>query len=377
MAVADADLELKLRFRRILFLEGYWAPIEVELSHYEADERAAADQPQARAPGEPEGSAPVTRRSLTDLDVLGIRFDPLLKQHRVVGDCKTGRRHSEVSRLFWLRGVLEFFGAEQGYFIKPRVDPHVRAVAPKLGLRVVSEPDLAALEAKLGVSGLRVPIADPAVHADIANLWGIEVAPGAKPSAEALRVKDAYSFLSYLYWYVEPHRRLLSLIPKFEQIAELLDPSNPRHVLLAFVGAQRFAHSMLELAENVYTYDGSGLPERARLYLYGGPLAANDKRRLFDLLRKVGINEELDPPYLGDLVELLGRVIKNPHGTSDVLRHLDAMYVWNAHLRNTDPPSLAGGTVNTAALVLAKDLVTSFVRAAGIKEDLFKAIKNL
>ena len=53
--ISNKDLDLKLRFRRVLFCQGYWSPIEVELSQYE------------------NLGTSVKRKSLTDLDVLGIK----------------------------------------------------------------------------------------------------------------------------------------------------------------------------------------------------------------------------------------------------------------------------------------------------------------
>ena len=88
----DRDLSLKLRFRRILFSQGYWCPIEVELSQYEQFGKS------------------VKRYSLTDLDVLGIRYDHLFTRLVVVGDCKSGKNVSDISRLFWIKGVSEILG---------------------------------------------------------------------------------------------------------------------------------------------------------------------------------------------------------------------------------------------------------------------------
>lgn len=136
----DKDLLLKLRFKRILFALGYYSPLEVELSHYGDD-----------------GAGRHKRASLTDLDVLGIKFDPVLTVHRVVADCKSGRQVSDPNRLFWLRGVSDYFGANDAYFLRPTVGDHARAVAPKLGLRVLDEAELRSLEINLGVDQIPIP----------------------------------------------------------------------------------------------------------------------------------------------------------------------------------------------------------------------------
>jgi hypothetical protein len=67
--------------------------------------------------------------------VLGIRFDQLFVQHRIVGDCKSGKTVSDIGRVFWLKGVKEYFGADLGYYIRPQIDMHARAIAQMLVLR--------------------------------------------------------------------------------------------------------------------------------------------------------------------------------------------------------------------------------------------------
>lgn len=351
------DLRLKLRFRRILFCQGYWCPIEVELSQYT-------------------DSGPSLRRiHLTDLDVLGIKYDGFFSPVRVVGDCKSGRSVSEVSRLFWLKGVSSYFGADQAYFIHSTVKNHTRAIAPKLGLRVLDEQALLTLEQNLRVEELQLPITDLETQTAINGLWGIKAPAGQKPSEQQMKLKEVYSYLSYSYWYIEQHRNILSLVTHFEGIASLLDPGNPAHVLLAYTGLERFAHSLLDTANSVLAQGGTNIPRDAKNYIFGGPLAVKEKETFFELLRTLKKStEKLEPRYFRDLTELLGRMIRNPHGASDMLRHISAMYLWCAYLGNDTLLTLGDAEENVAAIVLARDAADIFVKATGMKRDVYRAV---
>ena len=203
MSSPNQDLELKLRLRRILFSQGYWSPIEVELSHFE------------------QSGTSFRRRPLTDLDVLGIKFDQFLIPHRIVGDCKTGKLVSDIGRIFWLKGVLDFFGADLGYYLRPQVDGHARAVGQKMGLRTLDLSELTALEKTIEVDSVAIPLADIKIYLDIEDLWGINVPKGKKPPEDQLALKKVYSYLSYKYWSTEFHRNLLTLVDKFHDIAHL------------------------------------------------------------------------------------------------------------------------------------------------------------
>jgi hypothetical protein len=356
----DQDIVLKLRLSRLLFAMGYWSPIEVELSHYEGVQ------------------GDVKRRSLTDLDVLGIRFDELFSKRTVVGDCKSGKNVSDVNRLFWLLGIKKYFGADEAYFIRPHIDSHAKAIAPKMKVRVLTEADLSTLEKNADVASLTLPLADVSLRTQIVDLWGLHLAKGQKPTADELLLKGVYSYLTYSFWYIEAHRNLLTLIDQFERIAHLLDPGKPQHVLLAYVGAERFAYSLLDVASYVQAQGGSELTKYARIYLYGGPLALREKEQFFELLNKVtGQTQVLDPPPLEDVLELLGRLMRNPRGASDVLRYLSAIHLWCVRLGKKDPPAIGGTMANTAALVLAKDVAFGFAKTAGLNKLLFDAMTGL
>ena len=356
----NKDLSLKLRFRKILFSQGYWCPIEVELSQYESSAKA------------------FKRFSLTDLDVLGIRYDYLFSRLVVVGDCKSGKNVSDISRLFWIKGVSDYFGADQSYYIHSVVGEHARGIAPKLGLRILDETALITLENDLRITENHYPWNDLAIHQSITDLWGIDVPDGSKPDEQQLTFKKVYSYLSYSYWYVSQHRNVLSCVEHFRELAPLLDMKNPRHVLLAYSGLERFVHSLLEAIAYVSSQGSRSIPGDTRKYIYGGNLELKEKERFFKLLRSLTkSNENLDPAYLPEIIELIGRMIHNPSGASDILRHISAAYLWCVHLKNDNLAPLDGEKENTAALVLARDAANTFCKASGIPHALFERLSKL
>jgi hypothetical protein len=70
-------------------------------------------------------------------------------------------------------------------------------------------------------------------------------------------------------------------------------------------------------------------------------------------------------------------MLSHPGGAADMLRYLEAVFLWCVRLGNAALPELTAGVKNTAALVLAKDTATTFAKAAGIPEGLFAAMKSL
>ena len=360
MILDNKDLNLKLRFKRILFQMGYYSPIEVELSQYD------------------DAGSELKRSSLTDLDVLGIKFDPALISHKVVGDCKTGKGVSDPNRLFWLRGVLDYFGANSAYYLRPRIGRQARAIAPKLGIRTVDEKDLQILEKNLDVESIPIPIHDPNFHSQQRQLWGISLPKGVKLTPDQLELKNIYTYLTYNYWYIDQHRNLFLLVAHFQKIAHLLNPIDPRDIFLAHTGVQRFAHCVLEMASNIQARGTDNIPQNAKVYLYGGSLALRDRQEFFKLLNRLtGANEPLDPPFLNDIIEFTNRIINNPVAASEVLRYLEAIYGWCVQLGNNDIAPVFGGKPSLGAIVLSRDAAITFYKATGMREDIFSKILAL
>ncbi|MBD1921910.1 hypothetical protein H6F77_12510 [Microcoleus sp. FACHB-831] len=354
----DADLNFKLRFKRILFLMGYYSPIEVMLSQYHDDNKGAPK-----------------RSDVTDLDVLGIKYDAVLNSHKIICDCKTGRKVSDVNRLFWLRGVCDYFGANLGYFLRTKVDNHARAIAPKLGLRVIDERELRALEKSLNVDELVLPITDIEFYSNRNQLWGINVLKGSRPTPEEIQIKEVYSYLSYLYWFFDSHRNLFNLIERFQKVSHLLRSSNPRDVLLAYTGLERFAHCLLEMGSYIYSRGLSEVQSNARIYLYGGVMGLREREKFFDLLHQfTNTNESLDPIYLQDILEVTNQMLHHPQSGSQVLPYLEAIYSWCVQLGNNDLQPVLNGKVETGVIVITRNMCISFCRATGLEENLFSAL---
>jgi len=360
MAVGDKDLMLKLRTKRIFSSLGYYTPLEIELSQYFINEKGSTE-----------------RKSLTDIDVLAIKFDHLFHPDKVIADCKSGST-SESNRLFWLKGVADYFGVQTAYIIKSKINPHTRAIAPKLNLRSLSEPELTNLENSLNIKNFKLPIADLDYYKKIESLWGIKVDEQVGITPEQQELKRVYSYLSYEFWFIDTNRNLYQLVNNFNKIAHILDSTKPEHVLLAYNGLQRFTYCILELCHQLYMRGISDIDRNAKLYFNGGPIALKDKEKLFELFNKLtASNEHLHPPFLPDILEFAHRMIKNPNSAIKILPYVDTIYCWCEQLGNTEINSIYGDELNTGCIVLAIDSVKTFCNSTGLDQKIFKSILSL
>jgi hypothetical protein len=134
--VSERDLQLKLKTARWFWAMGSAVVLRVRLTTY-----AATSAPTAK------------RRSraltdLADLDVLGIEVGADFTLRYRAAECKSSK--AGAKELFWLSGVLQYFGGGDGYLVVQHDDtrsPALRELASRLRLGVVTYNDFAALEA--------------------------------------------------------------------------------------------------------------------------------------------------------------------------------------------------------------------------------------
>jgi hypothetical protein len=136
----EQDLGLKLAMRRVFWVMNYATRLNLLLA------------------------LPGTRRTadeLSDLDCVGFSVGGDFSVRLLIADCKSGARVSPASRLFWLAGVRDFFGADRAYAVLQRSVPDgVREQAARLGLDVLGEEDRQILENVHGAHASAGPMFD-------------------------------------------------------------------------------------------------------------------------------------------------------------------------------------------------------------------------
>jgi hypothetical protein len=302
----------------------------------------------------------------------------------VVADCKSGEE-SEPNRLFWLRGVMTFFGAQEGLFVKAVLRPPARALAPRLGIRVLDEHALEVLEHAIRVDGSAPKsVGDKAIDDRIRELWGIKVDRGEKPTNEQLQVKKVIQYLQYFYWMVEDHRNIQTLVDRFSDIASFLNPKEETAKYLCYIGLLRFALSLLTMASEVSARDVSDIERQSRIYMFGGNLSLREREHTITLLNQIARKQDLvqedlrlEPSYFGDLIEVVNRLIRNSREAARILHHLDAV-VYECVLGNSTGIDGALGTAfRTDALVLGKRIASLFQKSTRLPDQIFSELLSL
>jgi len=128
---SEKDLEIKLRYMRLLWRMGYFTRKNIPVSQIDSL-----------------GG----NRNFTDVDVLGIIFDNELNWHMVIADCKSGYVKN-AERLFWISGVKRAVNANKAFFIRKQLDEiKYMELALKLDITPLTIEQLSKLEATYKVN---------------------------------------------------------------------------------------------------------------------------------------------------------------------------------------------------------------------------------
>ncbi len=132
-AVTELDLGLKVGVRQLFWSMGLSTRLDVE-------SRGFSPPPKA-------GARPRAAQTFTDLDVLGVSINNGFRVGTEIADCKTSQRDS-TSRMFWVRGVADLFGADHAYLVREHdVTDAARQLSARLGVAVLPSEDLVRLQA--------------------------------------------------------------------------------------------------------------------------------------------------------------------------------------------------------------------------------------
>lgn len=346
--MSELDLGLKVGTRRLFWDMGLSTRLDVELrGHKAASQRGGA-------------------QSFTDLDVLGISISPDVRMTTLIADCKTSKRDS-TSRMFWVKGVAEFFGADHAYLVREHeVTDAARQLSARLGIGILTSPELARLQSIHGPGpnaespGLDVLFDRRAVASHLSAFNGLNN-----------KLDHLLEFSQFDYWVNEPHRNPTQLVAHLAKASKLLNPLDPGHRAIFLDLCWLYLLSLTRVTG--YVRGGFlGDPERAvQEYLFGGAAGLDEKRLTAALLNRARPSgaPEMDhlPAYFRPMLELITRLLKRPQHLQSSLRYIEVATAF-ATAANVGPipRALNPGAFDPIAAKLAADVCGFVTRVCGL-----------
>ncbi|WP_371617173.1 hypothetical protein [Streptomyces sp. NBC_00454] len=355
--MSEKDLELKALARRLMWKMGFSTRVDVQMRSY--------------VPVRPRGSRS-GYESYTDLDVLGIAFSPGFQSQRVIFDCKTTKSGS-TERMFWLRGLADFFEADMAYMLRSKaVTDSARQLAGRLQLGALLPADVEEME-----SLHRIPL--DLTTGPLSQLFN--------PEAIALHLERVnrtdqnlqplMEYINFDYWVYDSYRNITQMVAHLSDVRRTLNPDNPRHLGIFFDCIWLYLVSCSRAIEYVRVTHISEVDLNLQAYLFGGQVGLREKQQLASRMRAlVGEDGGVLPEWYPKLLELTGRLIRNPTLFPAALRYSEWL---NYSLTSENPVSVRnafGHSAHPTAAKLVADVAGFLVAASGIKPSFRQAARS-
>ena len=363
---SEQDLNLKLRTMRYLWSLGYFVRRNVLLV-------------------DKEGSG----KQYTDIDVMAVKVDDGLGAEFVVCDCKSGAQARTRERLFWLKGVMDYFGAASGMFIRTRLtESKYVDLGKRLGITSLSEGQLIQLEKAYEIdTSFFGPFSKEGVKND--QLFPL-LRKFSPETADYLRIR---------YWEDEPPQQITNLVACCKRINGLGELEIKAKDFLIAYALSLLSLSVVRFAKEVLVISDPEKAEFIRLELLGGKIEHDARRELlggfYDFMAKeiearykskypiarAQFLDSLTPDYTKYLVDMLARVSQKPRWYSLLPRYMDLVafesILANRSLKISDLVASAiyldSGSVTKPMI----DLITFADRSGLLTREQFKRFSDL
>ncbi len=355
----DADLNQKVLLKRLLWSAGNYSRIDVDLSVAEYGDV-------------------FKRQPLTDIDVLSFSVSPTFALSTTIADCKTNQRDPVIGRIFWVNGVMNYFGSTEGIVVHKRINEPAKELASRLGVTLMSEDGLAKAHDRLRIDG-----------SDTWNIFDPLLFTRLRTDASKINdeLRTIYLYIRFRYWMYDANRNLLNIIALLNRGSAKLNPSDELHRYLVYDLICLFSLCLMKLCRYITSRDLADLEKSSRFWLHGGPENVTEKTSQINLVNQIVASTSgqssifhpmrLDPDYWPELLEVVNRLLERPAEASQVLRHADVTLYENVLGNASDISPYLGSDFSLMSLKLLKDIANFCVKAGKINPAFLDSLNAL
>lgn len=302
--MSEHDLGLKINTRRLFWDMGLSTRLDVELRGHKSNSSFGGAQ------------------TFTDLDVLGVSISPDVRINKVIADCKTSRRDS-TSRMFWVKGVSEFFGADHAYLVREQeVTNAARQLSHRLGIGILTSSELTHLQEIHSRDTEDTP-PRPDFLFDLENVER-HLASFNKQNRKLGSLLD---YRQFDYWVNEPYRNLSLLISYLRDASPHLNVNDRTHRAIFLDLCWLYLLSLTQVSEFVRGGFLGNIHDAVQEYMFGGAAALREKVHTAEALNRARPSGEPHrdhlPNYFIPLTELVRRLLSRPQYLQICLRYLE------------------------------------------------------
>lgn len=312
---------------------------------------------------------------ITDIDVLSLMPNNYGKMKLVLGDCKTLKSQSPISRSFWMCGLMNWVGAEKGFIIlnkEIKQEDH-KLASSKINVSLLSEKDF---EIYANSTNPNYKVVQSAILS--LESWD-EYLGIAKRFAN---LKPFIEFVKNGFWNITDYRvQLRHTLLKIREAKSELNPDHKLHLALfadlIALFSVALSHTVVEIFNQFLLPESKEkLSEDLKIVIWGGMENYNYYNSLYTYVKNSN-DSDLRLPEWDAFVQLVRQCLDQPFAVSHVpllMREIAFEFINNSNQEWKFSKQLAKNNLQAAKFSL---LITEYIcKATKVAPEFKEALVN-
>lgn len=258
----------------------------------------------------------VKRKVVTDLDTIALIPTNFGEMSFMIGDCKTLRNQSPISRSFWLSGLMGLLKADKGLILLTKeIERDHKQLSSNMNISLMSENDFELYVSKTCINYKNVDSA-------LCNgeIWDNFFELHKKyPS-----LNNAIKYVKDEFWNINDSKlKLRKTLFIIRDIRRELNPDNKEHLALLLDLIALFSIALNRVVLDVFNQyllpeTKEHLSRELKIWIWGGMDQFNYWNKLYQLASQKGNDSEIELPEWDNFVQLIRQLLEEPYATSHV-----------------------------------------------------------
>lgn len=257
-----------------------------------------------------------SKKIVTDLDTVALIPSTFGELSLLIGDCKTLKNQSPISRAFWLSGLMGLLNSQKGIILLTKeIERDHKQLASNLNVTLLSENDFKVYTNKTCTNYQLVnsALCDGEIWDSYFELH--------KKFPE---LDKAINFVKNEFWNIsDPKLKLRKTLYVIRDIRREINPDRKEHIGLLIDLISLFSIALNRIVLDTFNQyllpkSKENLSRELKIWIWGGLDQYNYWNKLYRLASQKGNDDEIELPEWDLFVQLIRQALEEPYSISNV-----------------------------------------------------------
>jgi len=258
----------------------------------------------------------IKKKVVTDLDTIALIPSNFGEMSLLIGDCKTLKNQSPITRSFWLNGLMGLLNADKGIVLLTKeIERDHKQLSANINVSLFSEKDFDIYASKTCYNYKSV---------DSALCNGETWDKYFELYKRFPELETAIKFMKNDFWNIsDPKLKLRKTLFIVREIRRELNPENKDHLGFLIDLISLFSISLTRVTVDIFNQyllpeSKENLSRELKIWIWGGMDQFLYWNKLYQIASQKGNENEIELPEWELFVQLIRQLLEEPHQTTQV-----------------------------------------------------------